>query len=134
MLLFALSGVLATAGQTAPDGDLLAFRAKVSEAIKARDRSSLEAFFADGYTHTHAVGRVDDKPTRLAVLLSGEQTIDTVVPDSVTVRRFGRGLAVVQGRTTFTGEMRQVFQWTYVYLKRKGKWQIVLSQASPKIE
>lgn len=112
--------------------EVLAFRTKVVESIKIKDEKSLQKIFADGYTHTHAIGKVDDKQTRLKVLLSGEETIDTVKPDNFSVKFFGQNLAVIQGQTTFQGAEKKVYQWTFIYQKNKGKWQIILSQASLK--
>jgi Domain of unknown function (DUF4440) len=112
--------------------DILVFRESVVKAIKQKDEITLKKMFAEDFTHTHAIGKIDDKQTRLKVLLSGDETIDTVKPDNLSVKTFGKNLAVIQGQTTFQGDQPKIYQWTYVYQKTKGKWQIVLSHASLK--
>jgi hypothetical protein len=117
---------------TAIEKEIILFRENIVKAIKSKDEKSLQLYFAEDFTHTHAIGKVDDKKTRLQVLLSGDETIDTVKPDKFSVKIFGKNLAVVQGQTTFAGEPIKIYQWTYVYQKTKGKWRVILSQASLK--
>jgi hypothetical protein len=132
ILLFSLFSVFAQT--TATEKEIILLRENIVNAIKLKDDKSLQLYFVEGFTHTHAIGKVDDKKTRLKVLLSGDETIDTTKPDNFTIKLFGKNLAVVQGQTTFKGAPIKIYQWTYVYQKTKGKWQVILSHASPKNE
>lgn len=129
-LLFSLFPVFAQT--TATEKEIILFRENIVKAITQKDEKALQLYFAEGFTHTHAIGKIDDKKTRLQVLLSGDETIDTVKPDNFSVKIFGKNLAVVQGQTTFVGEPIKIYQWNYVYQKNKGKWRVILSQASLK--
>lgn len=104
------------------------------EAIRARDRETLERIYADDYTHTHAVGRVDDKMQRIAALISGELTIEAAEADDVSIRTYGTTTAVVTGQSTITsqGENQSPtrYRWIAVYVRRANRWQLVASQAT----
>lgn len=109
-------------------------RTEIVKAIKEKNKKFLESRIADEFTHTHASGKVDDKKTRIEYLVSGEETIDSLTPETISIRSFGKDLAIAQGRTKTSGTSPKTFQWTVVYRKSSGVWQMLLSQASPVVE
>ncbi len=105
------------------------FRQKLSEAVEKGDRKTLENLFAEDFTHTHAVGKVDGKEKRIDSILAGGKTLETVKPDEIEIRFYGKNTAIAVGQTTID---ETVYRWTMVYIKNKKDWQIAASQASKK--
>jgi hypothetical protein len=106
--------------------EITVFRQQLVTAIDKRDRKTLETFFAEAFTHTHAIGRVDGKARRIDAILTGDRTLESVTPDEFTVRLHGSGTAIAVGQTNIEGV---VYRWTVVYVKYKKNWQIAASQA-----
>lgn len=107
--------------------EITAFRQKLSAAIEKRDRKILEILFADDFTHTHAVGKVDGKIARIDSILEGGKTLETVEPDEIEIRFYGKNTAVAVGQTTID---ETIYRWTIIYVKNKKFWQIAASQAT----
>ena len=105
------------------------FRRSLSGAIEKRDRKLLETFFAEDFTHTHAIGQVDGKAKRIDAILTGDKTLESVAPDEIAIRFYGKQTAVAVGQTTIDAV---VYRWTILYVKNGKKWQIAASQASKK--
>lgn len=61
--------------------EITEFRQKLSAAIEKRDRKTLETMFADDFTHTHAVGKVDNKTARIDSILAGGKTLESAQPE-----------------------------------------------------
>jgi hypothetical protein len=78
-------------------------------------------------------GRADLKPERIALLLTGEQTIETAPEDGVAIQLYGAATAVATGASAIkdaaTGKPAR-FRWVVVYFKGGPDWQVALSQAS----
>lgn len=110
--------------------EITAFRQKLSDAIEKRDRKTLEMMFADDFTHTHAVGKVDGKSARIDSILEGGKTLETTQQDAIEIRFYGKNTAVAVGQTTID---EAVYRWTIVYVKNKKNWQMAASQASRKV-
>jgi hypothetical protein len=107
------------------------FRTEIRQAVKAKDRKALEKFFADGFTHTHASGKVDGKTERIDFFIKGEPTIEDVEPDEIRVIVFNKNLASAIGKTTLLfGTEKRTFQWTGVFFKDKGKWKVLTTHAT----
>src|SRR4051812_24204930 len=113
--------------------DVLALREKIRAAVAAKDRAALEALYADNFMHMRDSGRADLKPERIALLLTGEQTIETAPEDGVAIQVYGAATAVATGasaiKDTATGKPAR-FRWVVVYFKGDPGWQVALSQAS----
>lgn len=107
--------------------EITEFRQKLSDAIEKRDRKTLETLFADDFTHTHAVGKVDGKIARIDSILAGGKTLESVEPDEIEIRFYGKNTAIAVGQTTID---ETVYRWTIVYVKNKKDWQIAASQAT----
>lgn len=97
------------AAQTARGRDAVArriesLRREVTEAIRRRDRATLERLYADEFTHTHASGQVDGKAKRIAALVSGEPTIESAEASDVSIRTYGAQTAVVTGQSAIRSQ------------------------------
>ncbi|HMS08848.1 MAG TPA: nuclear transport factor 2 family protein [Pyrinomonadaceae bacterium] len=111
--------------------EIIEFRTEIREAVKAKDRKSLERFFADGFTHTHASGKVDGKAERVDFFLKGEPTIEDVEPEEIRIVVHGKDLATAIGKTSLLfGTETRTFQWTGVFYKSKGRWQQIATHAT----
>jgi hypothetical protein len=122
------------AGAEAPMAqEALAFREKVRAAITAKDKAALEAAYADNFSHLRDSGRVDHKGDRIALLLSGEPTIETAPEENLVVEVFEPAtvavVAVSPVKDRTTGQSPR-FRWLSVYVKQPGGWKVALSQAS----
>jgi hypothetical protein len=122
-----------------PDGEAplareaLAFREKIRAAIEAKDKRALDAAYADNFSHLRDSGRVDHKADRIALLLSGEPTIETAPEENMVVEVFEPAtVAVVAVSPVKDRETRQAprFRWLTVYVKGADGWRVALSQAS----
>lgn len=103
------------------------FRRKLVEAIEKRDRISLENSFADDFTHTHAVGKVDGKAERINSILSGGTTLESAAPDEINIRFYSEKTAVAVGQSKIEKTM---YRWTIIYAKIKSRWRLAASQAT----
>ena len=140
-LLTAASAPLPALAQTAAGSsaaaaatqDVLALRERIRAAVAGKDRAALEALYADNFMHMRDSGRADLKPERIALLLAGEQTIETAPEDGVAIQVYGAATAVATGASAMkdpaTGKPAR-FRWVVVYFKGDPDWQVALSQAS----
>lgn len=137
ILLISICVVSAQTGQTKKSqsdvlaSEVTALRQKLVEAIKKRDKNTLESLYADDFTHTHASGQVDDKSKRIAALISGDMTIESAEVNEINIRFYDKQTAIAIGQSTIKnkGETTE-YRWTTVYVKPNKKWQIVASQAT----
>lgn len=132
---------LAAAAQTAPRApsaersatqEVLALREHIRAAIAKKDRAALEAAYAENFMHLRDSGRADLKGERIALLLSGEQTIETAPEDGLAVQVYGPSAAVATGASPIreAAGRTAAFRWLVVYVKGETGWQVAASQAS----
>ncbi len=131
-ILFAFSWSVSAQTKNAKiEKEIIDLRSEIRQAVKAKDRKSLGRFFADGFTHTHASGKVDGKTERVDFFIKGEPTIEDVEPDEIRVIVFNKNLASAIGKTTLIfGTEKRTFQWTGVYFKEKGQWKVITTHAT----
>ncbi len=123
-ILLVVSAVSAQTGTAKIEKEILNLRSEIRQAVKTKDASALEKYFAEAFTHTHASGKVDDKKQRIAFFVKGEASIEDVEPDEIRFNIFNKNVVSVNGKTTLLfGTEKRTFQWTAVYVKQKGKWQ-----------
>ncbi len=96
-------------------------RGKLVDAIKARDKKTLEEIYAEDFTHTHASGQVDDKTKRLAALVSGDLTIESAQVDEIKIRFYNKNTAIAVGQSQIENVK---YRWTIVYVKSGKNWKI----------
>jgi hypothetical protein len=113
--------------------EVLVLRDRIRAAVAKKDKAALEALYADNFMHMRDSGRADLKAERIALLISGEQTIETAPEDELAVQVYGPSTAVATGaspiRDSATGKTAS-FRWVVVYVRADGGWQVALSQAS----
>ena len=130
LLAFAVS-ISGQNGTTKAEREILSLRSDIRAAVKAKNAAALNKFFADGFTHTHASGKVDGKIERVTFFIKGEPTIEDVEPEEIRIYFFNKGLASAVAKTTLKfGEEKRTFQWTGVYFKEKGKWKVLTTHAT----
>ncbi len=97
----------------------------------ARDEEALKTALADDLTYTHATGRVQNKNEYLQGFVSGNaryQSID--VTDRVVHVDGSMGMTTGVITLTVGNGMRLTSRYTGVYLKRKGRWQLLAWQTT----
>ena len=97
------------------------------------DKKAAAAFIADDYVGTTQRGEIENKTQYLASVVPNA---DTVKADEYKVTIHGN-MAIMTHRATVAGVRNIQFRSTHIWMKRRGKWQIVAhhgSQVSPPIE
>ena len=107
---------------------------EMARAVVAGDVARLEDIYADDYVYVGAEGRQVSRAERLAAFRSGALRYLSTKHTGATVRVYGQ-IAVVQGRThsSVMAGGRQIegdFQYVGVWVRRNGRWRIVLTQAT----
>jgi len=130
VLMFVFS-VLAQSNSTKAEREILDLRTKIREAVAKKDETALKKYFAEGFLHTHASGKVDGKAERIAFFLKGEPTIEDVEPDEIKVTVLNKNTAITTGKTTLLfGTEKRTFQWTGFFFKQNGKWLVAATHAT----
>jgi ketosteroid isomerase-like protein len=121
--------------RTADEKALVQLETEWSAAILAADLATLERILADDFVQVGAFG-IAEKTQVIADLRSGKYKVTSMSPPRDMKVRFFGDVAVVTGageeKSTFQGkDTSGTWVWTDVWVKRKGKWQAVASQATP---
>lgn len=119
------------AGQV--EQQVMAMRARLRDAVQAKDVVALRALYAPGFTHTHGSGKVDGRDARIVALLAGEPTVELAPVEELTIRIPHADTAIVSGRSAILNvqENRSYdFRWLQVYVRAAGDWQLAASQAT----
>jgi ketosteroid isomerase-like protein len=98
------------------------------------DAATVEHVWSDDHTFTNLFGIVQTNGDRLAEIRSGTRRLQSFDIDDVRVRVYG-DTAVVMSRGRLKGQRDgQAFdrqaRGLNVYIKRKGRWQLVDAQAT----
>ena len=112
---------------------IMAVRARIADAVKAKDVQVLRAIYSPGFTHTHGSGKVDGRDARLVSLLAGEPAVELAPVEELTIRIPHPDTAVVTGKSPIlnTQENRSYdFRWMQMYVRVGGDWQLAASQAT----
>ncbi len=112
---------------------VMAARARLRDAVAAKDVAALLALYAPGFTHTHGSGQVDGRDARIVALLAGEPTVELAPVDELTIRIPHADTAIVSGRSPIlnvTEGRSYDFRWVQVYVRAAGDWQLAVSQAT----
>ena len=104
------------------------------QAMLKVDTEELHRLLADDLTYTHSSGAVDSKSQLIDSLKSGERKYEAIEPQDLKVRLYGSA-AIVTGRarlkTVSKGQESDFqVQFTDVYAKKNGHWQMVAWQSS----
>lgn len=111
------------------------------KAIVERKIAKIREILAPDVLLTTPDGTVQSLDDDLAELQSGAFTAELYDSFDMKVKLYGDCAAVVTGRTKLKGkykgqDVQDQFRWTDTFVTRKGRWQIVASQATsvPKTE
>ncbi len=118
------------------DDEVLKTEIRRFEAMTQNDWEVLEEVLAEDLVYTHSNAKVDSKTQYIADLKAGKVKYNTIKPEDVKVRIFNNGslgiitgkaiVEVTQNEQSTTNNLR----YTDVYVKRKGKWQLVSWQST----
>lgn len=105
------------------------------EAHRRLNLATLERIMADDYTHIQTDGSVIGKEEDLASYQTGTRHWEFAESDQYDVRMYG-DTAILIGRWRARGvnagqRFDYIARFTAVYVKRKGHWQMVLTQSIP---
>ena len=125
--------ILSEREEKATAEEVIEFRKAVSRAIEKKDTAALRKIYADGFAHTHASGKVDDKRAHIAAVLAGDPVIETAPVTDLVIRVPGGWTAIVRGVSPIAsksdGKTSRV-RWTAVYVRVGDGWQIAASHAT----
>lgn len=110
---------------------VIRLEAELIEAFRLNDAAALERILADDFVFTDPHGESVTKDLWLADLRSGAFAFESVGMENVRVRLAGdaalvTGLVTLKARARAGGYNGQ-FGVIDVYMKRQGRWQLVLS-------
>ena len=91
------------------------------------DKKAAGDIVADDYVGTTQRGEIENKTQYLAGVVPNA---DMVKSDDYKVTIHGN-MAIMTHRATVSGVRNMQFRSTHVWMKRKGKWQIVAHHGSP---
>ena len=104
------------------------------EALVKGDIDALKRLWADEYSFTPPNGTVVSREDYLALLQSGSLKYDSLKSEALQIHIYG-DMAIASGRFRVLGrlgthELNGSDRFLTVYVKRRGRWQQVASQAS----
>jgi hypothetical protein len=109
------------------------FRARLAEAVLAKDFAALRPLYADSFTHTHGSGKIDNKDARLVAAMAGEPLIEAAPATELSFRVFTGPTVIVTGKSPILNVKEQKtydFRWVCVYVTAQDGWQLAVSQAT----
>ncbi|MBI3491370.1 MAG: nuclear transport factor 2 family protein, partial [Acidobacteria bacterium] len=95
----------------------------------------LDRLLAEGWTVTHGNGTMDTKAQYLADLKSGDRKFSADVKEGELTVRISGDTAVASGlsdsKVTFKGQVQGgPLRFTRVYVRRDGRWVMIVSHAT----
>ena len=93
---------------------------------------AIDRLFADDYFSINHDGSAVNKQQLMAVLRSGQVLAERITSDEFRLRRYG-DTAVVTGRSAYFAGGRKVgeVRHTQIWVRRRGRWQLVGWQGTP---
>ena len=108
------------------EDQLIQLDKKWTHAELTGDKKTAETLVADDYVGTTQRGELENKTQYLASIAPNS---DTVKADDYKVTVYGT-TAIMTHRASVSGVRNIQFRSTHVWMKRKGKWQIVAHHGS----
>jgi ketosteroid isomerase-like protein len=103
-------------------------------ALVTSDVAALDRLYGDGLVYTHSSGSVDDKATYLGSIKSGVTKYESMKRDQIKVSIYGDTALVNchwQVHVTSRGnKISTNAKYLHVWVKQKGRWQMVAHQAT----
>jgi ketosteroid isomerase-like protein len=108
------------------------------KAIVLRDAAAYERILADDFVFTSFDGTVTNKAQEVAKVKSGDLKFESGKSDDIKIKIYGK-TAVLTGRFTAKGnrngkDFTFTERYTAVFVKRKGRWQMVAEHASEVVQ
>jgi ketosteroid isomerase-like protein len=133
-LFLAGGGLAATASNAKTEKLIEDLEMRRFKAIVDADFKALESLLAPDMTYSHSNGWTQTKAEFIESLRSHELEYQEIQPDALKVRLYG-STAVVTGRGHFKtkskGQEASIeLRFLDVYVKRRGKWQMVAWQSA----
>ncbi len=110
--------------------EVAAFRKDVAAAIKAKNAKRLERMYAPTFFHADSSGKLDNKATRIATLLSGTAAIETAPVTNLDIRIPNDWVGIATGISSLKSVAdgkTYAYRWTSVYVREGQSWQIASS-------
>jgi hypothetical protein len=125
-------------GQVADDSvvrQLINLKDRLHKAERERNTDFLQQVFAADFVAGTSQGDVLNKAQLLARVKSPDHSYDELHSDDVQVRVYGN-VAIMTDHTTIKGTDKGRsfggdFRFVRIFVKKHGKWQVVLSQGTP---
>ena len=120
----------------AVEAQLVELERQLSEALAKEDAAVLNRLWSDDLVFTSPNGHMTNKTQRLAGQKPSAQSAQLAnINDEVKVRVYGN-TAVVTVLSTWKGkagtqEFSDQYQATHVWVKQRGKWQLVAAHVTP---
>jgi len=120
----------------AVEAQLVELERQLSEALANEDAAVLNRLWSDDLVFTSPNGHMTNKTQRLAGQKPSAQSAQLAnINDEVKVRVYGN-TAVVTVLSTWKGkagtqEFSDQYQATHVWVKQRGKWQLVAAHVTP---
>ncbi|HEY0440379.1 MAG TPA: nuclear transport factor 2 family protein [Xanthobacteraceae bacterium] len=105
----------------------------ILRAVRRKDGALLRKLYADSFTHTDSLGRVQTKEERIRAALAGEPMIEAAPVQELNYRVYGANAIVVTGKSPLSyarGRRTGQVRWLAVYVRTNSDWQLVASQAT----
>ncbi len=122
------------AAEKATAEEVVDFRKRLADAVKAKDAAKLREMYATTFQHTHTSGNTDGRDARIVALLAGDPVIETAAADDLVVRVHAGGWVAIASGTSpivsLADGKTYAVKWTVVYVRAEQSWQIVASQAT----
>jgi hypothetical protein len=132
-LILAASTSLIAAGQTKSkttgrvskvEQQLVKLEHEWIDAFAKPDRAQLERLMTDDYVSNNADGSVTDKAQSIAASEAGFFSGTSSTSEDVKIRIYG-DVAVITSLDTVKGKFNGQFRHTSIWVKRKGRWQVL---------
>ena len=120
---------------SATQQEVLSLEQQYLDAHVHRDRAALDRILSDDFTFWHCGRRVTRKAERLALMDDPDFTFISINTEGVEVKvkgdkAFVMGRARVLGRHNDREFLSPLYQYTRVFEKRQGRWQMVAVHAT----
>ena len=135
LLVMILASVFANGQGNKAEQEILNLEQQWQDALLKSDVAALEKIYSDGLIYTHSSAATDTKATYIANIKSGASKYQTLKRDDIKVSIYGDTAVVtthwqvtsIGGGKTHNTNARYI----HVYVKQKGKWQMVAHQSTP---
>lgn len=135
LLVMMMAGVFAQGQGNKVEQEILNLEQQWQDALLKADAAALEKIYGEALIYTHSNASTDTKASYVAKIKSGASKYQSLKRDDIKVSIIGDTAIVtthwlvvsVGGGKTHNTDARYI----HVYVKQKGKWQMVAHQSTP---